>query len=337
MFRSILTALLIISSAQAAYIYPSAFPVARNAHIAFTAPATATPTTTSPTPTKPQPTLLPRCENPPCEYDGEAQTLSAATVTSTILSTTSVPCYITTYITDSTTTTETIYSTETITSTVTEQNTVWIIKYSPTPVVKSTVFESVIQITQTQTSMWIETEGGYYEETKTGDVKTVDGGQSGGGGNHEEGKGDYGDEGEWKDAGSAPNPAPAPAPAPSPLPKNDEGQWKNAQDGGASPVPAPAPAPVPSSQGAWTHATAANAVATPTAGVNVAGAAAGTGVAGSSWTTANQGGGVTVAGQPAPAMAGVWPSSAYRLSAATSWYIYLLFLISIVGGGLDVL
>jgi hypothetical protein len=141
------------------------------------------PTTYSLETPAPHPTqnLLPRCDSPPCEYGpGVAQTLSAAVVTSTILSTTSVPCYITTYVTDSTTTTETIYSTETVTSTITEEGTVYIIKYSPTPVVKSTVYESVLQITQTMTAMWVETEGAYSEETKTGDTKTVDGGTGGG-------------------------------------------------------------------------------------------------------------------------------------------------------------
>jgi hypothetical protein len=264
-------------------------------------------------------TLLPRCDNPPCSYDpGPAETLQASVVTSTILSTTSVPCYITTYVTESTTTTETIYSTETITSTVTEKGTVYIIKYSPTPVIKSTVYENVIQITQTQTAMWVETEGEYYEETVTGDTSTVDGGTGGG---YDKGKGGEGDKGGWKDAGGGSGYAAVPAPAAS------TGEWKDAGGGGngyaapASSVPAAAPAPAAQAN-AWTHASgAANTVATPVAGVN---AAAGTG-AGAGWSTA--GGGVTIAGQN---MAN-WHNGAWH-AVSVGWPMITLTVVSIVGG-----
>lgn len=111
-----------------------------------------------------------------CKYGGTAETLKPDFVTITVLSTTSVPCYITTYVTDSTTITTTVYSTDIITSTVTEKGTVTVIKYQPTPVLKTTVFESVIQITQTATSVWLESEGSAFESTITGDTQTIGGG-----------------------------------------------------------------------------------------------------------------------------------------------------------------
>lgn len=255
-------------------------------------------------------TLLSRCDNPPCSYGpGSAETLQASVVTSTILSTTSVPCYITTYVTDSTTTTETIYSTETVTSTVTEKGTVYIIKYSPTPVIKSTVYESVIQITQTQTAMWVETEGAYSEETVTGDTSTIAGGTGGGYDN-----GGEGDKGGWKDAGGG-NGYTAPAPAAI------TGEWKDASGGGngfsapASSIPAPA-----AQADAWTHASGtAVAVAAPAAGVN---AAAGTAMA---WSTA--GASVTIAGQN---MAN-WHSGAWH-AVTFGWPMIILTIVSIFAG-----
>jgi hypothetical protein len=259
-------------------------------------------------------TLLPRCDNPPCSYGpGPAETLQASVVTSTILSTTSVPCYITTYVTESTTTTETIYSTETITSTVTEKGTVYIIKYSPTPVIKSTVYENVIQITQTQTAMWVETEGAYYEETVTGDTSTIDGG-TGGGYDH----GGEGDKGGWKDAGGGSGYT-------APVPAASTGEWKDAAGGGygysapASSVPAAAPAPAAQAN-AWTHASGtAAAIATPVAGVN---AAAGTGAG---WSTA--GASVTIAGQN---MAN-WHGGAWH-AVSFGWPMIIVTIVSIVGG-----
>ena len=253
--------------------------------------------------------LLPRCDSPPCSYGpGPAETLQASVVTSTILSTTSVPCYITTYVTESTTTTETIYSTETITSTVTEKGTVYIIKYSPTPVIKSTVYENVIQITQTQTAMWVETEGSYYEETVTGDTSTIGGG-TGGGYDH----GEKGDKGGWKDAGGSGYTSPSPAAS--------TGEWKDAGAGGngysapASSIPAPV-----AQANAWTHASGTvAAIATPIAGVN---AAAGTGTA---WSTA--GAGVTIAGQN---MAN-WHSGAWH-AVSFSWSMVILTFVSIFAG-----
>jgi hypothetical protein len=261
--------------------------------------------------------LLRRCDNPPCEYGlGPATTLQASVVTTTILSTTSVPCYITTYVTESTTTTETIYSTETVTSTVTEKGTVYIIKYSPTPVIKSTVYESVIQITQTQTAMWVETEGAYSEETVTGDTKTVDGGTGGG-----YDKGGEGDNGGWKDAGGGSGSGySAPAPAAS------TGKWKDTGAGGYSaPAPAssvPAAAPAPAAQAnAWTHASGtAGAAVTPVAGVNAA-----AGGAASGWSTA--GASVTIAGQN---MAN-WHNGALHI-APIAWPMIILTFVSIVGG-----
>lgn len=265
-------------------------------------------------------TLVPRCDSQPCSYGpGSAETLQASVVTSTIISTTSVPCYVTTYVTESTTTTETIYSTETVTSTVTEQGTVYIIKYSPTPVIKSTTYESILQITQTMTAMWTETEGAYSEETVTGSTNTIDGGTGGG---YDKGQGDKG--GGWKDAGGGGYTAPAPAPSSS-------GEWKAAggSDGygapaSSNPAPAPAPVPVPAPAGsanAWTHASG-NAVAaiTPVVGGNNAPVGGGSG-----WSTAGTAGaGVTIAGQN---MAN-WHSGALH-SASVAWYMVMLSTVSI--------
>jgi len=254
--------------------------------------------------------LLPRCDIQPCSYGtGQAETLQASVVTSTILSTTSVPCYITTYVTDSTTTTETIYSTETVTSTVTEKGTVYIIKYSPTPVIKSTVYESVIQITQTQTAMWVETEGAYSEETVTGDTSTIAGGTGGGYGN-----GGEGDKGGWKDAGGG-NGYTAPAPAAT------TGEWKDAGGGGNGNSAPASSTPAPAAQvNAWTHASGtAVAVAAPAAGVN---AAPGTAMA---WSTA--GASVTIAGQN---MAN-WHNRAAH-AYTFGWPMIILTVVSIFAG-----
>jgi hypothetical protein len=124
--------------------------------------------------------LAKRCNDGDCSYGGTAQTLTANTVTTTVLSTTSVPCYVTTYVTDSTTTTSTVYSTDIITSIVTEKGIVTVIKYQPTPLLKSSVYESVIEITQTGTTFWQETTGSAYDETITGTTETIGGGTSGG-------------------------------------------------------------------------------------------------------------------------------------------------------------
>ncbi|OXG78981.1 hypothetical protein C348_04114 [Cryptococcus neoformans Gb118] len=150
-----------------------------------TSPATPSITFTSfpsPTPTPtPTPTLIQleeRCTSGGCGGPGDESTLTAAVVTSTILSTTSVPCYITTITTSSTTLTSTIYSTETITSTKTSKGTVYIIEYSPTPVVYSTPVESVVQFTVSWMSYWVESEGSYGGYTSQG-AMTVYGGGSG--------------------------------------------------------------------------------------------------------------------------------------------------------------
>ena len=122
----------------------------------------------------PSPTLVERCDSPPCTYGGTSTTLTAATVTTTVLSTTSVPCYITTYVTNEQTTTSTVYSTETLTSTVTEQGTVTIIHYSPTPLLMSSTYESTLEITQTYTSYWQSVTGTDSETTITGsDTRTI--------------------------------------------------------------------------------------------------------------------------------------------------------------------
>lgn len=134
----------------------------------------------TPTPTSHTQDVTKRCNDGECTYGGTAQTLTANTVTTTVLSTTSVPCYITTYVTDSTTTTSTVYSTDIITSTVTEKGTVTVIQYQPTPILKSSTFESVIQITQTGTTFWQEDQGSAYEKTITGDTQTIGGDTSGG-------------------------------------------------------------------------------------------------------------------------------------------------------------
>lgn len=142
---------------------------------AISAP-TATPAPVAANIEGPGPTLAARCETPPCSGSGgPASTLSASVVTSTILSTTSVPCYITTYVTGTTTTTSTVYSTETITSTVTQDGTVFIYHFSPTPVLRSSVYESIISITETKTSVWLETEGSEWESTSTGSTSTYGG------------------------------------------------------------------------------------------------------------------------------------------------------------------
>ena len=150
-----------------------------------------------------------RCEGGDCTYGGTATTLTANTITTTVLSTTSVPCYITTYVTDSTTTTSTFYSTDIITSTVTEKGIVTVIKYQPTPVLKSSTWESVTHITQTGTTFWQETGGSAYEETVTGDTQTIGGGINGGknyddgnkNGGYDNGKNGYGNgSGNWNGA-----------------------------------------------------------------------------------------------------------------------------------------
>ncbi|WVO15174.1 hypothetical protein L204_102819 [Cryptococcus depauperatus] len=145
----------------------------------------ATPTLT-PSPTLPgNQNLAARCTDPGnCGGNGPESGLQANTVTSTIVSITSVPCYITTITTSSTTLISTIYSTETITSTQTKEGTVYIIQYSPTPVVKSTTVKSVLQITQTLTSYWVESQGSYGSSTSKGGESTYSGKQ--GGGNCEE-------------------------------------------------------------------------------------------------------------------------------------------------------
>lgn len=83
--------------------------------------ATAAP---SPTVLAVKPTLAPRCEDGNCEFGNSATTLQAATVTTTIMSVTSVPCYTTVYVTQGTTTTQTVYSTETVTKTEIKSGTV---------------------------------------------------------------------------------------------------------------------------------------------------------------------------------------------------------------------
>ncbi|WWC73255.1 uncharacterized protein I206_107221 [Kwoniella pini CBS 10737] len=115
-----------------------------------------------------------RCEGD-CTFGGTATTLEASIVTSTILSTTSVPCYITTYITNSKTITETIYSTEILTSTITKEGTIFIIQYSPTPILMSTEFTSIMEITNTFWSFWITSTGDYSTSTSSGSEITYGG------------------------------------------------------------------------------------------------------------------------------------------------------------------
>ncbi|WWD06481.1 hypothetical protein V865_004571 [Kwoniella europaea PYCC6329] len=130
--------------------------------------------------TYPSPTAAPlveRCDEEHCSFGGSESTLQASVVTSTILSTTSVPCYITTYITNSETVTETIYSAEIITSTMTKEGTVFIIQYSPTPVLMSTPITSVMEITNTWWSYWLTSSGDTYQVTSKGG-ETMYGGDS---------------------------------------------------------------------------------------------------------------------------------------------------------------
>ncbi|WVW79067.1 hypothetical protein I302_101030 [Kwoniella bestiolae CBS 10118] len=123
------------------------------------------------------PPLIKRCEGDHCTFGGSEPTLQASVVTTTIMSTTSVPCYITTYITNSETITETIYSTEIITSTMIKEGTVFIIQYSPTPVLMSTPITSVMQITNTWWSYWLTSSGEGYQDTSKGG-ETIYGGDS---------------------------------------------------------------------------------------------------------------------------------------------------------------
>lgn len=103
-------------------------------------------------------------------------------LTTAIVSTTSVPCYLTT------TVISTIYATETITLTITRKGTVYIIEYeyeyeyeySPTPVVVySTPVESVLALTVSWMSFWVGvgvgSEGGYESFTPSshGDAMTM--------------------------------------------------------------------------------------------------------------------------------------------------------------------
>jgi hypothetical protein len=123
-----------------------------------------TPSLTGPIAT---PTLAPRCGDGDCSYGGTANTLTAATVTSTILTTTSVPCYVTTYVTNSATVSSTVYSTQTVTSTVTSEGTVYVYQYSPTPVLFTSTYESVLQVTETLTTFWQSVTGTGYVSTVT--------------------------------------------------------------------------------------------------------------------------------------------------------------------------
>ncbi|WWC64191.1 uncharacterized protein I303_106799 [Kwoniella dejecticola CBS 10117] len=126
------------------------------------------------------PLLIERCEGEgECTDFGSSETtLQASFVTSTIVQTTSVPCYITTYITDSQTITETVYSTEIITSTLTKEGTVFIIRYSPTPVLMSTAITSVMEITNTIWSYWLTSSGETWESTSSGGETIYGGGSS---------------------------------------------------------------------------------------------------------------------------------------------------------------
>lgn len=138
----------------------------------------AAPTTLATPTNKPTASLRARCEGGDCTYGGGTETtLQASVVTTTIVSTTSIPCYITTYVTDSTTTTSTVYSTDTkiVTSTLTKEGTVYIYKIKPTPVLMSTTFETTTAITQTLTSFWQTSTGTEYESTVTGETKTING------------------------------------------------------------------------------------------------------------------------------------------------------------------
>lgn len=137
----------------------------------------ATPLTLTSFPSRtPIPTLMEleeRCSSGCGSLDESPQTTA-------IVSTTSVPCYLTT------TVISTIYATETITSTITHKGTVYIIEYeyeyeyeySPTPVVVySTPVESVPALTVSWMSFWVGmgSEGGYESFTPSshGDAMTM--------------------------------------------------------------------------------------------------------------------------------------------------------------------
>ncbi|RXK37141.1 hypothetical protein M231_05592 [Tremella mesenterica] len=143
----------------------------------------AQPVLQTPIPSRPAPIIVPPTPLPvPTAADrikercdtcsGGEETLTAQTITTTIV--TSIPC--TVYVTDSTTITS--YSTQTVsmTETVTQEGTVYVVHYQPTPLIMSTTYETVIPITETLTSMWVTSTGIAYDSTYTGTMTTVGGG-----------------------------------------------------------------------------------------------------------------------------------------------------------------
>ncbi len=156
--------------------------------LALLATATASALLTAPTPTatpalgptslsNPSPTIAKRCTTTPCGGPGGETTLSPTVVT--VMTTTAVPCYITSWVTNSTTLTSTVWSTETITSTVSEEGTIYVYYFSPTPMLMSSVYKSVLEITETFTSWWSTEEGSSGASTSTGPTMTISGGSSG--------------------------------------------------------------------------------------------------------------------------------------------------------------
>lgn len=95
---------------------------AETAHTPLAA-RTAAPTLT-PTPITAPQQIEARCNNPPCGGGVRESALQAATVTSTIVQVSEVPCYVTEYVTNEQTVRSTVYETQTVTSTVTRDGTV---------------------------------------------------------------------------------------------------------------------------------------------------------------------------------------------------------------------
>ncbi|KAL7421434.1 hypothetical protein Q5752_004320 [Cryptotrichosporon argae] len=102
-------------------------------------------------------------------------TLQASVVTTTIESITTVPCYVTSFVTNSETVLSTVYATETVVVTQTIDDTVYVIRYSPTPVLESSAYETVLQVTETAWTYWTAEEGGASELTSTALATTVGG------------------------------------------------------------------------------------------------------------------------------------------------------------------
>ncbi|ORY29153.1 hypothetical protein BCR39DRAFT_179195 [Naematelia encephala] len=241
---------------------------------------------------KPTGKLVVRCGNGDCSFGGTAQTLSAAVVTTTILSVTSVPCYTTEFVTNSQTITSTIYSTDTITSTVTEEGTVYIIQYAPTPILMSSVYESTIALVETLTSFWTGQSGSAYETTYTSGFATISGNGGQGG------------------SGGSPN-TPEPAPVATPTTTSTADAWTHESAGSESDT----------AEGALAGAGAV----TVTANNGVNGAA--NDAAKGGWTTANAG---SAEESNAVAAAVNWNAASPRVGSNEPYFLVVVFAVATI-------